>query len=129
MRGGGVAAPLPHGAGAAPLRGRAGALRAASPAVTAPGRSSARAFPRLAGAGHGAAAAAASRSPVTAPAAPGTMSGSGSEESQPSQAVDDGQQEAEQDWAAAKAFYDNQVTQRVRPVSAGGPGVLSAGGR
>ncbi|XP_014750431.1 PREDICTED: cytosolic 5'-nucleotidase 1B-like [Sturnus vulgaris] len=43
------------------------------------------------------------------------MSGSGSEEAQPSGAVEDGQQEAEQDWAAAKAFYDNQVTQRVRP--------------
>uniref|UniRef100_A0A8C3GTE8 Uncharacterized protein n=1 Tax=Corvus moneduloides TaxID=1196302 RepID=A0A8C3GTE8_CORMO len=43
------------------------------------------------------------------------MSGSGSEEPQSSQAAEDGQQEAEQDWAAAKAFYDNLVTKRARP--------------
>ncbi|NXP90197.1 5NT1B nucleotidase, partial [Passerina amoena] len=48
--------------------------------------------------------------------APGTMSGSGPEEPQPSQtSEEDQQQEAEQDWAAAKAFYDNLVTQRPRP--------------
>lgn len=54
------------------------------------------------------------------------MSGSGPEQPQPGPAAEDPQQEAEQDWAAAKAFYDNVVTQRVRPVSAGARG--SGGG-
>lgn len=54
------------------------------------------------------------------------MSGSGPEQPQPGPPAEDPQQEAEQDWAAAKAFYDNVVTQRVRPVSAGGRG--SGGG-
>uniref|UniRef100_A0A8C9NJA4 5'-nucleotidase, cytosolic IB n=1 Tax=Serinus canaria TaxID=9135 RepID=A0A8C9NJA4_SERCA len=58
------------------------------------------------------------------------MSGSGPEEPRPSQkSEEDQQQEAEQDWAAAKAFYDNLVTHRPRPVSAGGPGVRSSGVR
>ncbi|NWR18168.1 5NT1B nucleotidase, partial [Emberiza fucata] len=60
--------------------------------------------------------------------AAGTMSGSGPEETPPSKtSEEDRQQEAERDWAAAKAFYDNLVTQRPRPVSAGGPGVRSSG--
>lgn len=54
------------------------------------------------------------------------MSGSGPEEPSPA-SEEDRQQEAEQDWAAAKAFYDNLVTLRPRPVSAGGPGVRSSG--
>ncbi|XP_077638570.1 cytosolic 5'-nucleotidase 1B isoform X1 [Lonchura striata] len=44
------------------------------------------------------------------------MSGSGSQEPPPSRtAEEDRQLEAEQDWAAAKAFYDSLVTQRPRP--------------
>lgn len=91
--------------------------------------------PAWPGRGREAAAAAASRLSVTAPAPPGAMSGSGSEEPQPSQAAEDGQQEAERDWAAAKAYYDDVVAQRARPVSARGSGgrgeagVPGAGGR
>ncbi|NXW46587.1 5NT1B nucleotidase, partial [Nyctiprogne leucopyga] len=47
--------------------------------------------------------------------APGTMSGAGPEEPQLSDAADARLQEAEQDWAAAKAFYDNLVSKRPRP--------------
>ncbi|NXO58016.1 5NT1B nucleotidase, partial [Aramus guarauna] len=49
--------------------------------------------------------------------APGTMSGSGPEAPQPSDAAEVQLQEAEQDWAAAKAFYDNLVSKRPRPVN------------
>lgn len=61
--------------------------------------------------------------PPSAPRPPGTMSGSGPDASQPGSAEESGLQEAERDWAAAKAFYDNLVTKRPRPVSGGGMGL------
>lgn len=58
------------------------------------------------------------------------MSGSGPEAAQPSDAAEVRRQEAEQDWAAAKAFYDNLASKRPRPVSAGGrAGGVGPGGR
>lgn len=55
------------------------------------------------------------------------MSGSGPEAPQPGEAAEVGLREAEQDWAAAKAFYDNLVSKRPRPVSAGGGGGVDGG--
>ncbi|XP_072189342.1 cytosolic 5'-nucleotidase 1B isoform X2 [Excalfactoria chinensis] len=43
------------------------------------------------------------------------MSGSGPDAPQPGSAEESGLLEAERDWAAAKAFYDNLVTKRPRP--------------
>lgn len=51
------------------------------------------------------------------------MSGSGPDAPQHGSAEESGLQEAERDWAAAKAFYDNLVTKRPRPVSGGGMGL------
>lgn len=51
------------------------------------------------------------------------MSGSGPEGVRPNEAAGNGLQEAEQDWAAAKAFYENLVSKRPRPVSAEGRGL------
>lgn len=45
------------------------------------------------------------------------MSGSGPEQEEV------GLQEAERDWAAAKAFYENLVSKKPRPVRAGGMGI------
>lgn len=45
------------------------------------------------------------------------MSGSGPEQEEA------GLQEAERDWAAAKAFYENLVSKKPRPVRAGGMGI------
>lgn len=55
------------------------------------------------------------------------MSGSGPEAPQPSDAEEARLQEAEQDWAAAKAFYDNLVSKKPRPVSADGRAGQRAG--
>lgn len=49
------------------------------------------------------------------------MSGSGPEEEEAG-LQEARLQEAERDWAAAKAFYDNLVSKRPRPVRAGGMG-------
>ena len=51
------------------------------------------------------------------------MSGSGPDAPQPGSAEESRLQEAERDWEAAKAFYDNLVTKRPRPVSGGGMGL------
>ncbi|KAM6323495.1 LOW QUALITY PROTEIN: cytosolic 5'-nucleotidase 1A-like [Aegotheles albertisi] len=138
-RGGGcgeAAAPLPHKAGAADSaatsarqRRRLGrSRRAGRPGERqseresqrpgdCPERGAARPPPTASRSPAPAPAAPVTRSPAPSTAAPGTMSGSGRgpEAPQPSDGAEVRLQEAEQDWAAAKAFCDNLVSKRPRP--------------